>query len=190
MKVLFGFQEKQSSPVPVMFSASLSWDPSLSAGAHPVATLASWWLVPVFSKEKNKSSTGWVLQGQSTKSITEEATTLLSHTHTHTHRGHKYIYAKQFIHHPNAKPRGNTQEPAARASEETCNAVLYLHPRSLLMSSTSSRTAKSIWGHCLIRELDISIWFLKTVAELCFCSLSPDITDWRSNQKDILPMYD
>lgn len=43
-------------------------------------------------------------------------------------RACKWISTKQFIHHPNAKPRGNSQEPPARASEPPCNAVLYFQP--------------------------------------------------------------
>lgn len=54
-KVLFAFQEKHSSPVPVKSAASLSWDPFRSAGAHPEAALASWPLAPPAANCKTKA---------------------------------------------------------------------------------------------------------------------------------------
>lgn len=105
---------------PVLGSLSVSW--SSSRGNAGILTTRS-----SCSKQQNKS-TGCVLQGQSTKSLTKEITALPKHTF----RVWKYIYTDQFIHHPNAKPPGNTREPPAHGSEETWKAVLDFRTWSLL----------------------------------------------------------
>lgn len=105
---------------PVLGSLSVSW--SSSRGSAGILTTRS-----SCSKLQNKS-TGCVLQGQSTKSTTKEIAAFPKHTFS----GWKYIYAEQFIHHPNAKPSGNTREPPSRGLEETWKVVLNFHAWSLL----------------------------------------------------------